>query len=825
MSWKSKNALRRDYKGKDQSRDKLDELFAIRQFIRFGIRTPSFTVSQDSVDAISLTAKGNEALDHLATIGYDDKLRSSVGKFAVFLVFFHEDLFIDIDNTNSAPLRKLLNESVLSGSLRYPWLFDHILYDRAFDQFVEMPEHISRAETESLLRDTPPGVFQIGNLVIGPLGLAESAQSRVFRPRNDILLSHCADATCNHPHVGQISVGGGLLGGLTSDIAKNLAGDASDYREFITEMQVGYSWYDDYAWKNLPWLLGNAFSEREARILLAEVIGREQGRIRARFPVSDSHSNKLKGSAHDIASRLSKPEIFQVLLLAGDQAIVAALDELVGRKEIAIPPSETRTAMASAEMHSWNRVFCECSELGVRVVSREGHQPLARLRRLILQVYNSASDKTQLAWMLGRSSAVENVQEDMLGGDVERFIREKSPSSVIRELIFPSHEKLTEALTHVRAPHFALPKERSEDRLLINRILWKLGFPRTHFDSRLEALYEKLNEFQEAASNSQTRIEQWKENVRAAGVNCFAVTEEILDLSLAFSTWLLFSDHYAEKHVFDLRKARTLVAHELSGVINTEDGPLVLSAGGDNTLFPLVAGFLALAQKSSELLQNASRYEKREVLMAHYTHDSTLQIFPYRHDRFLFDACRVELDRVINLLQGSSSALQRSSVIAVRNGVIHPKQKFPTKTEIDVCCDTLRETVEALEEAGLVPTVYATLKVQGDAFRRHEVTSVNYGERQLKWSPSPALHVIKTLPHPRDPQVIVPSLHLPNTDEVLRFSVEEDSDYREMWKNYPRRKPPTREDEEEIGERTEAQSEADTQSSRPPADPQVEEPV
>lgn len=114
--------------------------------------------------------------------------------------------------------------------------------------------------------------------------------------------------------------------------------------------------------------------------------------------------------------------------------------------------------------------------------------------------------------------------------------------------------------------------------------------------------------------------------------------------------------------------------------------------------------------------------------------------------RFAFDLSKDEVDQTIKLLQASSSSLQRSSVITVRNGVIHPKQKFPTQTEIDKCCETLGATIRALEQAGLIPTISATVKVQDDAFRRQEATSVNYGDRYLKWSPSPALQVIKTLP-------------------------------------------------------------------------------
>jgi hypothetical protein len=185
-------------------------------------------------------------------------------------------------------------------------------------------------------------------------------------------------------------------------------------------------------------------------------------------------------------------------MLASDANIVSAIDFAVLRGQIIIPPSETRVAKASAETHSWIGAHCECSQLGVRVVSREGTQPPARLRRLISEMYTSPSESKQLAWMLGRAAAVGGIREDTLGREVERFILERSPTSALRELVFCSHEKLTQALANLRASHFGLPADRSEDRQLANRTLWKLGFPRYHFDSRLEAFYEKLADFKEA---------------------------------------------------------------------------------------------------------------------------------------------------------------------------------------------------------------------------------------------------------------------------------------------------------------------------------------
>ena len=331
MGWKSKSALRREYKNNDASRKSLNELFAIRQFLRLGVRAGSFRLTEEATDAICLTPSGTELLEPLALFNQENQ--ASLGKFAVFLTFFDQQLLVDIDNTKRGPLRELVHGNVLSGGLRYPWLFDHILYDRSFDQFAEVPEHLSKEETERLLCDTPPGVFQLGVLSVGPFGLLESEQSRLFRPRSDILLSHCSDATCNHAHVAMICVGGGPVAGIAALIDKSLrqSGDPSEYQEFVAELQVGYSWYDDFSWKNLPWLLGNAFSEPEMRTLLAEVITAQQAQIRSRFPTDGPAASRLKGSAVDIASRLSKSEALQIVMLASDETIVAAIDALVQR--------------------------------------------------------------------------------------------------------------------------------------------------------------------------------------------------------------------------------------------------------------------------------------------------------------------------------------------------------------------------------------------------------------------------------------------------------------------------------------------------------------
>jgi hypothetical protein len=78
--------------------------------------------------------------------------------------------------------------------------------------------------------------------------------------------------------------------------------------------------------------------------------------------------------------------------------------------------------------------------------------------------------------------------------------------------------------------------------------------------------------------------EEWKASVRSVGVNVFALLEEILDATLAFSSWLLLSDHFACEHVYNLRAARKLMCEELSGIISIEDKPITLDEGNKHTV-------------------------------------------------------------------------------------------------------------------------------------------------------------------------------------------------------------------------------------------------
>jgi hypothetical protein len=85
MTWKSITALRREYRSNEAGRKKLVELFAVRQFVRFALRAPSFLPTSEVTDAICLNQHGKEQLEYLRS--QNGGVEEGLIKFAVFLIF------------------------------------------------------------------------------------------------------------------------------------------------------------------------------------------------------------------------------------------------------------------------------------------------------------------------------------------------------------------------------------------------------------------------------------------------------------------------------------------------------------------------------------------------------------------------------------------------------------------------------------------------------------------------------------------------------------------------------------------------------------------
>jgi hypothetical protein len=758
-------------------------LFSIREFFDDAISTGEYSIDDKIYDAIHLTSEG-ELVFTEAKSKFKECSDADV-RFVVFQVFYHTELLVDVQATEWKPLASLLSAGIKNRAFRYPYIFDRALYEKAYTSLPQHPQKLSVQQTEDLLRDTPIGVHQIATGVVGPFGFLQSAERRFLPSRPRLRLWHCGNELCGALHETDLARASDKFQTATTALKRDLAGrkgPSSEWWDFAKDLARPKRYYLDDLWPaNLPHFLANAFSERELRRVVEHVIAVGGAELRASLPPEGA---RFRATARAIAETLSKPEALQIALLATDQQIARCVDEVIYDGEILIPDSEIREDRSGFEVRTWQGVSCECSNLGFRVAtSHSAEAPLARLKRLVLSLYSGETEKKELSW------ALRSTGGHALGEKLEEFISNQDPAAVLSRFIFSSPEKVQRSAEHLRAQHLRVPLNPEEERIFTERVLWKLGFPKTNFESPLRTFHSRLEKFDEAARTSYAEVEQWREQVRSLGVNLFVSTEEVLDQALVFCTWLFMSDHAATKHSFNLKKARLLAAATVSGLVSTDRGPIEYRADAKNTLFPLILSFSALRTKLERMLDEPhDRYLKPKGRLGFFHQKTELQMFPFLHEHFIFDAPDHDRLECLKLIGSTSERLQSGSVMQVRNNIEHLSEPFPTREEVDLCCKSLRKCVGELEEAGLVPVVFTNRKIESDVDRRVRVESCDYKGRVVSWFRSPVLACIHELPGPQEPQILVPSVHFPETSEIVRFRLQEDSDFTEMWKDYPKRR-------------------------------------
>src|SRR5207247_7045910 len=206
------------------------------------------------------------------------------------------------------------------------------------------------------------------------------------------------------------------------------------------------SYYDDFCPIDLPWFLGNVFSEAELKGICAKLL-EQNSQLRAQFTPALTQS-LFRGSNEDAVKRLSKPQTMQVVLMARDREIVAAIDECIEKGGIAIPATEIRKSPVDFQYRTWADSHFECSRLGLRIVGdKERASPSERLNRLIRALYRDEADAKQLGWRL------RHIAGSTLGQKLESFISTESPTEILRQFVFVSEGKLQSALTYIRAGH------------------------------------------------------------------------------------------------------------------------------------------------------------------------------------------------------------------------------------------------------------------------------------------------------------------------------------------------------------------------------------
>src|ERR1017187_583990 len=177
--------------------------YALSLFTDDAFYTADFEPDEEWKDAVTLSAAGEQFLSGARDTGIH--FSAPLDHFTLFRIFYHQDLLIDYENTDLSRLTRLIHQTHQSSKGRWLYVFGNTLYHKFNDSYDGNRTDSLDAELgELLVAGTSQGVFQVGNILSGPLGLIESLEDRTLPPTLRLPLWHCSDTGCQARHLVRI---------------------------------------------------------------------------------------------------------------------------------------------------------------------------------------------------------------------------------------------------------------------------------------------------------------------------------------------------------------------------------------------------------------------------------------------------------------------------------------------------------------------------------------------------------------------------------------------------------------------------------------------
>lgn len=783
MARKTFQQLKTSLEADSSTRDSLRRLFAISDFSTVSILPTDYHFPGECASAIALTKEG-EAVAEAVTRSSNAKWREADLVCALLGAMTGQGPLVDPHETDHEALRQLLSAEVRAGTVRYPMVSWRELYDTYFSRFG--PEHVelSPESTQQLLEATSQGVFQLDELVSGPLGLLQSNGHRYVPPTTSAPLSHCRDPGCTGIHPIRMRTGRTDAGDAYRAIGQFLNSqpeppppwDELKLDIFIPDSQDS----SDVNAGDLPWFVGNALSNGELAVLVESLIQTSQEFARRRL--AEGGVLVERRSVSDIVASLNRSAILQAILLFTDEDIVETLEQLLFEKRILVPPPEVRKAPFSGpgSRGIW-RQHAELSSLGLRFVSDRADVGILRLRALLRQLYSDNDLRWQLMEYPGRS----------LEEQLESMLTSEDVTSIAERTLLARGETFNGTVFYLHYGDFPIPASRSERDAVRSRLLWKLGFD-VHESPELPTIFwRRFAALRAAVGPSVVEGAAREEEVRSVAVNVFVSLEELLDEALSFAAWALFFDHYgaprSSRFTYNLDAARLCMEKLLNGRLVGGE-PLALNATGRNTLYALISGFSLLARLVEDAYKGrkgAAEEQRDSSWFPIWSRYENCLKFPFVHRTPLLDLAGESISDIVGGMRAVVTRMHAGDVMGVRNRIPHGGGVFSDGDSLRACLSAIEDSVNLLEGTGLFPLVFNYVSSSTDEFGRRMAVLRDYRGRSVTLSsPSELLRV--DLPSTRDSQLVMKCARITSTAAVLRFRYQVSSEYAEMWADYPR---------------------------------------
>ncbi len=781
MAWKSPSQIKKFLQEYDKA-GRLEQLFALSEFGKWAIFPLDYVASPRWVELVELTEAGKSLLARDPGI-YDDVAIGDI-YFAIFGLFYAQDILIDVEGSDLEGIRAVLDVEALKGRIRWPYRFGRLLYNKYNSQFPEGEiAFLISEQIAEFLNDTPQGVYQIGTLLSGPLGFLTSRENRFIPPSLEMPLWHCSDPGCSRFHtVGFLppNIAPVVEAYARLDEGARKLGPPSPWRSQLARLgrKDKVVEADGRLYADLPAVLGGNIVGVERTKLLARVLKSEHASwLRQIIGAPPRRKQQAEGIAEDVASKLSEAEQVQLLLLLPDSDLVTQIDQAIFSREIPIPPNEVRKSDATQVV--WrNDPSSEVSSLGIRAART---RPLITLFSVVWEAYQALNLVDELDWKLHKGP--ERSSRDALASYVEGA----GPAAAVRQLIMSSKPislRISDELG------LAL-NEQDDPDVLADRFLWKLGFSPFRYDTEYSVLRARMNQFRETLLQiGEIKSEASREAIRSTGVNLFVSVEHFLEHLIAFNIWLLVSDHFLKtRFVYEAEAAVASVSSALEPINTTEGQSIQWNKNGGNTLGVLLA-YLSQAVKWIEALPERERHPlaREEHDIPSYANSSE-RVFPLKHYEMWADSDSRELSLFAHGFKTVANQLSRANLASIRNGLDHHRSEdaFPTAEGMIACVTWLKDGLDYADLHRYIPKTFWLQSRSEDQFGGRQYMLQDYLDRPLALR-GPSILTGVPLATFNKPLIIAPGnlLGLPNAE--LKFRVEDRSAFSKYWEGFPLRR-------------------------------------
>lgn len=757
-------------------KERLFDLYGLSLFCAKAFLANDFQPAPEWCEHIKLTEHGEEYLERFHRSGQTSEPVHEV--FVLFQLFFHHNIFIDYSNTDAETVFRLLNEMHRGGQARWPYVFGNKLYHKFNDwETATETEHLDAPEAENLLRNTPQGVFQTGNVVSGPLGFLRGLEQRLLPPTLKVPLWHCSDPGCQARHFARLQAHKSPFqrskDALTRFILDSFGSPSEWHKPLLSIHRVG-RWPNGRPYYDLPALIGDCLVGEDRRQLVLRCI---LSRHNTFITQSLRQAGKGQSSPVEVTNTLTPEEQHQLLLLLPDHDLVLHIDELVAKRNIRVPPAELRKSKTYAYGPPRD-TGSHLSSLGIRST---GHPPVIELAATIWSTYESLGMTDDLSWRL-RGHEGTTVHHSVID-----FIRVHGPQQAVKELILTSRS----GVSAVEKKYNFTIVAGEDESTTVDRLLWKLGFNLARYEDDYRILRNRIQEFQTCLLHLGTELrEEDKARVRGIGVNLFVSVESFLEDVVSYNVWLLSSDHFTGT-CFQYAKDDThrAVVQTLGEEIVSGTERFAWSVDGSNTLGTLIAYLNAYRTwlKERPTADRTAIVRKKDDF-PHYA-DDTVWVFPFRHTAFWADVAPEATATYIDIVDKLCQQIGQADLPVIRNGLDHKRddEAFPEPDKMLASASRLQEVVDVADTKRLLPKLFWGTRTESDSHGNMCDTFADYrGNTISLWDPP------MTLAGPQKsfgvPYLIAPLDLISQPNTMLLFNVTARSEYSEYWKNYPRRR-------------------------------------